>query len=358
MSGESTEEHFKLPKKLEKFLAILSRRYKGQGNETFLKIVVNAKPEVDVGVDYDNWNGGQSGHRVRLQVPESLFHEVMEAKNDFAKALCKDLNALAEIPDEYFAEVVFTLDEEPVAADWREKSGALLAAQPSLAKSSESDDGRLWGTGRPRIFLSHRAEQKKTATTVKEELGKLGAAAFVAHEDIEPTKEWQTEIERALGSMDVLVAILTTGFRESHWTNQEIGVAIGRGVPVISVRLGEDPVGFVGKHQALPGDVEHPNRIATALFARMLENLGLVKQILPALVERWEQSDSFSASNQVMAVLKNLSAVPDALIARLEKAYQTNGQVHGSGFVRREFPAFVARMKATGTNASEPVRNA
>jgi len=37
--------------------------------------------------------------------------------------------------------------------------------------------------------------------------------------------------------MDVLVAILTTGFRESHWTNQEIGVAIGRGVPVISVRL-------------------------------------------------------------------------------------------------------------------------
>jgi len=61
MSGESTEEHFKLPKKLEKFLAILSRRYKGQGNETFLKIVVNAKPEVDVGVDYDNWNGGQSG---------------------------------------------------------------------------------------------------------------------------------------------------------------------------------------------------------------------------------------------------------------------------------------------------------
>jgi nucleoside 2-deoxyribosyltransferase len=358
MNAWAKERTFELPKNLEKYLAILSRRYKGQGNETLLKIVVNAKPEVDVGVDYDNWNGGQSGHRVRLQVPESLFHEVMEAKNDFAKALCKDLNALAEVPDEYFAEVVITLDEEPVAADWREKSGALLAAQPSLAKSSESDDGRLWGAGRPRIFLSHRAEQKKTATTVKEELGKLGAAAFVAHEDIEPTKEWQTEIERALGSMDVLVAILTTGFRESHWTNQEIGVAIGRGIPVISIRLGEDPAGFIGKHQALPGDLEHPNRMATALFARMLENLGLVKQILPALVERWEQSDSFSSSNQVMAVLKNLSTVPGELMARLEKAYKANKQLYGSGFVAREFPAFVARIKATEAKASEPMRNA
>jgi hypothetical protein len=276
----------------------------------------------------------------------------MEAKNDFAKALCKDLNALAEVPDEYFAEVVITLDEEPVAADWREKSGALLAAQPSLAKSSESDDGRLWGTGRPRIFLSHRAEQKKTATTVKEELGKLGAAAFVAHEDIEPTKEWQTEIERALGSMDVLVAILTTGFRESHWTNQEIGVAIGRGVPVISVRLGEDPAGFIGKHQALPGEVEHLNKLATALFARMLENLRLGRQILPSLVERWETADNIIAANQVMAVLKDLTTIPDTLLARLEAALKTNNQLCRSGFVGREFPVFAARMKAAASSSS------
>jgi len=118
--------------------------------------------------------------RVRLQVPESLFHEVMEAKNDFAKALCKDLNALAEIPDEYFAEVV-SLWTRASGSDWREKSGALLAAQPSLANLRNLTTADCGGPDAAQ-FLSHRAEQKKTATTVKEELGKLGAAAFVAHE--------------------------------------------------------------------------------------------------------------------------------------------------------------------------------
>jgi nucleoside 2-deoxyribosyltransferase len=352
--SESPEDRFDLPKKLETLLAVLSRRYKSQGNEVLLKIVVNAKPQVDVEVVYDNWDGGQSGHGVRLNVPESLFHEVMEAKHALAQVLCKDLNRLAEVPNESFATVTITLDEEPVQADWREKRGVLLAARPSLAKSSETDEGRLWGSGRPRIFLSHRAEQKKMATAVKDELRKLGAAAFVAHEDIEPTKEWQAEIERALGSMDVLVAMMTEGFRASHWTNQEIGVAIGRGIPVISVRLGEDPVGFIGKHQALLGDMEHPNRIATALFARMLENLGLGKQILPSLVERWEQAEGFSTGIQVMAVLKDLSTIPDALMARLESAYKTNNQLHGSIFVRREFPVFVTRMKATVRGAREP----
>lgn len=346
MTGWGKERTFELPKHLDKFLAILSRRYKDQGNESLLKLVVNASPQIDVKVTYDGWNGGQSGHRIRLLSPESLFHEVMERKHDLEGVLCKDLNKLAEVPGEFFADVVITLDEEPAPADWREKSGVLLAAPPSLAKSSESDEFRLWGSGRPRVFLSHRAEQKVTATAMKDELGNLGAAAFVAHEDIEPTKEWQTEIERALGSMDVLVALLTKGFRQSYWTNQEIGVAIGRGIPVISIRLGEDPAGFIGKHQALPGDLERPNRMATALFARMLENLGLENQILPTLVERWEQADGFSTGIQVMAVLKNLSAIPDALMARLEKAYQMNKQLYGSGFVTREFPAFVARMKA------------
>jgi hypothetical protein len=61
-------------------------------------------------------------------------------------------------------------------------------------------------------------------------------SGFVAHEDIHPTTEWQIEIERALNVMDAFLAIHTKGFSNSHWTQQEIGCAVARGVKIISFR--------------------------------------------------------------------------------------------------------------------------
>ena len=39
---------------------------------------------------------------------------------------------------------------------------------------------------------------------------------------------------------------------KSFWTQQEIGFAVARGVKIISFKMGEDPTGFISKHQALP----------------------------------------------------------------------------------------------------------
>ncbi len=78
-------------------------------------------------------------------------------------------------------------------------------------------------------------------------------SGFVAHEDISPTDEWQTEIEKALRTMEAFVVILTPGFHQSVWTQQEIGFAVARRVKIISLKMGnEDPVGFIARHQALP----------------------------------------------------------------------------------------------------------
>lgn len=78
-----------------------------------------------------------------------------------------------------------------------------------------------------------------------------GILGFVAHEDIHPTLEWQSEIERALHTMDAFIAVHTLGFSASFWTQQEVGFAVGRGVKVISFKMGEDPTGFISKQQAL-----------------------------------------------------------------------------------------------------------
>ena len=58
---------------------------------------------------------------------------------------------------------------------------------------------------------------------LKDALKAYHISSFVAHEDIMPTLPWQIEIERALNTMDAMLAIHTKGFSESSWTQQEIG---------------------------------------------------------------------------------------------------------------------------------------
>lgn len=102
-----------------------------------------------------------------------------------------------------------------------------------------------------RLFISHLSKDRLKAQRLKDCLAQYGIVGFVAHADIQPTLEWQTEIERALLTMDAMVAVHTKGFAESYWTQQEIGFALGRGTKVISLAMGEAPTGFISKHQAL-----------------------------------------------------------------------------------------------------------
>jgi len=106
-------------------------------------------------------------------------------------------------------------------------------------------------SGSFRLFISHVSIDKLKATRLKDCLAPYSISGFVAHEDIAPTLEWQGEIERGLRTMDALLAIHTPGFSKSNWCQQEVGFALGRGVKIISLKMGEDPTGFIGKHQAL-----------------------------------------------------------------------------------------------------------
>ena len=97
-----------------------------------------------------------------------------------------------------------------------------------------------------RLFISHISTAKDKATRLRDCLILYHISGFVAHQDILPTEEWQIEIE------DAFLAIHTPGFAKSFWTQQEIGFAVARGVKIISFKMGEDPTGFISKHQVLP----------------------------------------------------------------------------------------------------------
>jgi hypothetical protein len=140
--------------------------------------------------------------------------------------------------------------------------------QKIRAAHGPSSAPRNWqGTNKFRLFISHIAKHKDKATRLKDCLAPYAISGFVAHEDIHPTLEWQTEIERALYNMDSFLAIHTPGFKDSFWTQQEIGFAVGRGVKIISFKMGEDPTGFISKHQALPRRSRTAEQIAQEVDA-------------------------------------------------------------------------------------------
>jgi hypothetical protein len=127
---------------------------------------------------------------------------------------------------------------------------------------------RLWrDQSRFRLFISHVSAHKDKALRLRDCLEPHGVAAFVAHEDIEPTLDWQVQIERALHAMETFVAMHTPGFAASNWTQQEVGFAVARDVKVISLKMGEVPTGFISKHQALPRRRRTAEEIAVEVVA-------------------------------------------------------------------------------------------
>lgn len=125
-------------------------------------------------------------------------------------------------------------------------------------KPYKSLAGEGWNEGRFPLFLSHSSKDKEFVSDVAKALTHYAIDAFVAHEDIEPMKPWVVEIERHLESCHAAVAFLSQDFHPSHWTDQEIGHCLGRGLPVIPVRMGADPHGFLSTLQAQSlGTLDH-----------------------------------------------------------------------------------------------------
>lgn len=194
----------------------------------------------------------------------------------------------------------------------------------------------FWVSGYFRLFVSHVSRIKYYATALQNGLSKYAVSAFVAHEDIEPTKEWQDEIELALDTMDSLVALLTSDFISSKWAGHEVGIALGRKVLVLPVRFDLDPYGFIAKHQALQGEEKNTDQIAREIF-QILASHDLTKERMShAAVEKFLKSSSFQAAKDNMTLLEQCVYFNSELLNRIEKGPEGNYQIeHAFGVPSR-----------------------
>ena len=310
------EDH-QLPRKVEQYLAALSRMYEHDSRRPMQEIIVNAQTRVAEGWTYDNWNGGTYGHAVYLVVPELVFILAAKKRDEIQKQICSDLNELHNFQNEHIAEVFL---EMAVAEDrdWRQESGLLITPARTVTSDVAT---RFWGGSGFRLFLSHKSEVKKETAALKDRLALFGVSAFVAHEDIHPTREWQNEIENALHTMDAFAALLTHGFHDSDWTDQEVGFGLARGVPVIAVGLGRNPYGFLGKFQALRTDWDHA---AEGIIKLLIKH----DRMFSAYVQALRDCTSWEDGNVLARILPAVEKATERQIDELVAA--CNGKVRDS----------------------------
>lgn len=308
-----------LPKSLERYIAALAKLYSLEGEKQKLEVLVNSQLRVHEEWSYDNLNGGMYGHALFLTVPESLYLASVREREDIQRAIRDDINKVHNVQNEFIDEVFIEM-EIIQDHDWRKESGLILSGKRVITPDAEK---RIWGDEGFRLFLSHKTEVKQNTAKLKQDLKFYGVSCFVAHEDILPTQEWQNEIESALCSMDALVALMTEGFHDSLWTDQEVGFAFGRGVPILSVRLGKDPYGFIGKFQALTCTWESAAKEIVKI---------LIKQdkMLNAYVSAVENCPDWGSGNTLACILPFIEKINESQEVRLLAAYNENGEVTGS----------------------------
>lgn len=178
------------------------------------------------------------------------------------------------------------------------------------------------------MFLSHISAEHAFVSQVNDELRQIGIDGFVAHVSIEPDTDWQDEIESALLSSDAFVGLLHRGFSASIWTQQEVGWALGRGIPVQMIRLGEDPVGFRAKRQARNPRKATPWSVASSIAVGPSTYPTLGPTVVDRLVRSLAEASSFVAGREAAERLDDVGTLTGPVLDAIETAYLGNDQIY------------------------------
>ncbi len=178
-----------------------------------------------------------------------------------------------------------------------------------------------------KIFLSHSHHDKELAGTLKDELEGLGCEVFVAHEDINPSQDWQEAILKSLRECDAFIPLLTESFAASDWTDQETGIAIALRKVIVPIKIQDDPYGFIGKIQALKWDIDDEELSFKKLVKVLLDKALLTVE---DLILRFSNSHSYADATLNSELLESDIDFTKDQINSIVRYATGNGQIAGS----------------------------
>ena len=259
-------------------------------------------PELET-AEFDNWNGGTTYYSLLIRVPVPTYARIEgELERVEGEILKKVERYLRTETHDFIRDVLI----QPAPSD------AAVEIPPAECK--------FWTADYFRVFISHLSENKQSAKKLKDYLDGFGICAFVAHEDIEPTKEWRDELEKALFSMDAMVAILAPNFGKSKWTDHEVGVALGRGKLVLPILYGIDPYGLLGKYQGFQGKNKSLPLVGEAVFSALLKNPKTSGRLAACFAEQLTKAESAEVATAKLTLLRRLEDLPSEYLTRIRAA--------------------------------------
>lgn len=224
----------------------------------------------------------------------------------------------------------------------------------------ESGDYQGWRNGYFRMFISHITSKKKQASRLKTVLEDYGITSFVAHEDINPTKEWQKEIQRALNSMDCMSAMLYDGFHQSNWCDQEVGIALGRNITVLPLLPDSDPYGFLGEYQGIKIKGMYPEALAKEIFKILCDNTNTRSKYLTCLTNLLLSSSSKNDALKWLSLIEEISNLDIDFWKNIQSHVNDNGVLLKTEVLDRLNKHFefynipkIVKYVATTTNAND-----
>ncbi|MBX3412566.1 MAG: toll/interleukin-1 receptor domain-containing protein [Pirellulales bacterium] len=302
------------------------RELAAHGSDTVLRDVLNeGTPEITEN-NYDNWNGGTTYFTLTVSVPPHVFVQIEDRLDAVEKKILERVKSLTRAETHDFIDMV--------------------VVQPGMAASQRvvpASETPFWLPGHFKLFVSHLSIDKLRATNLRGVLKSFAISCFVAHEDIEPTKEWQVEIEKALFSMDALTAVLTEKFHQSKWTDQEVGVALGRGIAVLPIRAEIDPYGLMGKFQGIASVGRSVGDVANLVVATLLKNPKTRNRLVQCLVEQLLASTDATQAASKLEALEQADDLADDQLIRIRDNAATNPKLFDDVNSRRRINALLAK---------------
>lgn len=197
----------------------------------------------------------------------------------------------------------------------------------------------FWKDGYLKVFISHLSSNRERMSALKQNLANWGISAFIAHEDIAASREWRDEVEAGLDSMELLVAVVEPGFKESDWCAQEVGYALGRKIDIIPLCSGQDPFGFFGKIQGIKIKGKFPNVVANEIVSTILKKPQHRIKLLGSIGKAFSTLQS-KTKLDLLQLLDSWSIVTDQQLKTLIE------QASMSEYERKSLKNIIARVGA------------
>lgn len=255
---------------------------------------------------HDNWDGGIDYFTIVLSIPTNKYVEIEDKRK---KKIQEDITQAfveASINDEALQindTIIVPHDEDDI-----------------FHSTSES----MWRMDYFRLFISHISKNKSSAANLQKALLDWGIHGFVAHEDIEPSKEWISELYNALFSMDALCAILVKGFKYSNWCDQEVGIALGQNKLCIPINKEINSYGFLGRYQVLKAHNLNARDVASRVAEIIFADERTHSIYCRVIIRLFLNSRNVEAAFNWIKVLKKFDKIEKTYIEMLWRDYSKN----------------------------------